>query len=437
MTTEQARYSQKTACTQLPIGWEFRRLSSLTKSYSGGTPDRSKPEYFDGNIPWVKSGEVNKRRIFKTEEFITADALKNSSAKLVEMGAILVAMYGATAGKIAQLRIDAAINQAILSIRSNGIELDNEFLFWVLESNAEKLLTMCQGAAQPNLSKGLIDGLNIATPPLCEQRKIATILTAVDNKLDVIVRQISSTQTLKHGLKQTLFSHGFGTQNTKGRWVSHKSISKKSNTTNLPPLWKLTPFGEIAPIIRRPVEIEADVLYPELGMRSFGKGTFHKPAISGIDVGNKRLFKIHVGDLMFSNVFAWEGSVAIAKQEDDGRFGSHRYITCKVDNTRANTLFLYRYITTPAGIEQLKLASPGGAGRNRTLGLSALAAIKIPLPPLDEQNRITEILNSVDAKLDLLITKQTHYQTLKRGLMQKLLTGEWRVKFDAVTEEQA
>ncbi|MNM17334.1 putative type-1 restriction enzyme specificity protein [compost metagenome] len=303
-------------------------------------------------------------------------------------------------------------------------KFDINWLFYSISTFDLRKLNEASGV--PSLSRASLEKLDIATPSLREQKKIASILGTVDDKLNVIARLIFATQTLKQGLMQTLFKRGIGKQDATGQWAPH-TIFKKHKTINYPDSWKIVSLGNVAPIVRRPVEIKADAFYPELGLRSFGKGTFHKPALSGAEVGKKRLFKIQPGDLLFSNVFAWEGSVAVARTEDEGRFGSHRYITCKVDNRLANTSFIFRYITTPDGIELLRLASPGGAGRNRTLGLSALAAISIPLPPLNEQNKITEILDGVDAKLCMLISKQTHYQSLKRGLMQKLLTGEWRV----------
>lgn len=102
-----------------------------------------------------------------------------------------------------------------------------------------------------------------------------------------------------------------------------------------------------------------------------------------------------------------------------------------VDASQADTNFLFRYLTTPTGIASLTLASPGGAGRNKTLGLAALADIVVPLPPLSEQQKISQILDSVDAKLNLLDSKRAACNALKRGLMQKLLTGEWRVSAEA------
>ncbi|WP_448510372.1 restriction endonuclease subunit S [Immundisolibacter sp.] len=140
------------------------------------------------------------------------------------------------------------------------------------------------------------------------------------------------------------------------------------------------PMAVVAPLVRREVTIELEGSYPELGIRSFGKGTFHKPPLSGADVGTKRLFSIEPGDLLFSNVFAWEGAIAVAQPVDAGRFGSHRFITCRVDPDITSPEFLRYYFLTDAGLEKIGEASPGGAGRNRTLGLEKLMAIQVPIP---------------------------------------------------------
>lgn len=145
------------------------------------------------------------------------------------------------------------------------------------------------------------------------------------------------------------------------------------------------PMSEVAPLVRRPVEIEPDQSYPELGVRSFGRGTFHKPSLNGMEVGSKKLFRIQEGDLLFNIVFAWEGAVAIAQPKDDGRVGSHRFLTCVTDKDGATADFFRFYFLTPEGLQKLGDASPGGAGRNRTLGLKKLDAITVPVPPLDRQ----------------------------------------------------
>jgi len=280
-----------------------------------------------------------------------------------------------------------------------------------------------------NISKESVLSLPVPRTPLREQQKIVAILTVVDNKLDVVTRQIEATKTLKRGLIQTLYSRGMGTLGPDNRWVRHARF-RKVNSGTYPASWQWMRMGVVAPIIRREAKVQAGGTYPELGLRSFGKGTFHKPALNSIEVGSKRLFVIKTGDLLLSNVFAWEGAIAVAKREDDGRYGSHRYITCEVDLARASPDFIARYLLTRPGLAAIGLASPGGAGRNKTLGLSALADIKVPVPPLAEQFGINDTLEAVQSKINLLEIKRERLKALKRGLMQKLLTGEWRVNLE-------
>lgn len=145
------------------------------------------------------------------------------------------------------------------------------------------------------------------------------------------------------------------------------------------------PIGDVAPVIRREQEINIEGSYPELGIRSFGKGTFHKPPLAGGEVGSKRLYRIEPNDLLFSNVFAWEGAIAVAQKEDAGRFGSHRFITCVAKEGVVTPSFLRYYFLTKEGLDKINKASPGGAGRNRTLGLEKLMAIQVPVPELHKQ----------------------------------------------------
>jgi len=423
---------------KLPQNWRFKRLSSLANSYAGGTPDRSKPEYFDGDIPWVKSGEVNRRKITHTEEGISEIGLSESAAKIAESGSVLVAMYGATAGKVARLKIDAAINQAVLSIRTIGDELDNDFLFWVIESSAEKLLSMCQGAAQPNLSKGLIDGLEIATPPLHEQQKIAAILTAVDDKLDVMARQIEVTQALKQGLMQTLFSRGVGTQDATGRWMPHTEF-KDSELGEIPEGWLITTLGAICngalqtgPFGSQlhaaeyqnegvPVLMPKDLLKCRANLSTAAR-------IAPARAGELAKHKLVAGDLLFSR----RGDVArfaLIDERSSGALCGTGCLKAKPSEgySSAYIAHLLQLDVVRAWLEQNAV---GQTMPNMNTGILASLPLVTPANK-QEQEAIADILDCVDAKTGLLFSKQLHFQTLKRGLMQKLLTGEWRVKLDS------
>ncbi len=184
------------------------------------------------------------------------------------------------------------------------------------------------------------------------------------------------------------------------------------------------PMGHVAPLVRRPVEISASGSYPELGIRSFGRGTFHKPALDGVEVGSKRLFSIEPDDLVFSNVFAWEGAVAVVRPQDRGRYGSHRFITCVPKPELATPEFLCFHFLTRQGLEVLGDASPGGAGRNRTLGLDALARIEVPIPPLEKQRWFTGLLGKVDALKHLQAQTQAELDALLPSVLDRAFKGE-------------
>jgi len=179
----------------------------------------------------------------------------------------------------------------------------------------------------------------------------------------------------------------------------------------------LRPMAEVAPLVRRVQFIALDGSYPELGVRSFGKGTFHKPPLSGAEVGTKRLYRIEPGDLLFSNVFAWEGAIAIAQPEDRGRFGSHRFITCRADPAQTSAEFLRYYFLTDDGLLKIGEASPGGAGRNRTLGLEKLMAIAVPMPSLAAQ----QSFDRLQAEVAVLKAKHATIRAANAALLPATL----------------
>ena len=186
----------------------------------------------------------------------------------------------------------------------------------------------------------------------------------------------------------------------------------------------LQSMGKIAPITRRPITVKMESTYPELGIRSFGKGTFHKPAVRGVEIGSKKLFCLEPGDLVFSNVFAWEGAIAIAKAEDAGRVGSHRFIACAPKQGVATANFLCFYFLTEDGLRKLGDSSPGGAGRNRTLGLEALSATQVPLPPYEKQLGFDDLHSKVDALKKLQTETAAELAALLPSILDKAFKGE-------------
>ncbi|MFZ4858976.1 MAG: restriction endonuclease subunit S [Desulfuromonadaceae bacterium] len=156
-------------------------ISQFCQTGSGGTPPRNNVgDYYGGDIPWVKSGELNEDIVLHTEERITELAIKESSAKMVPAGSILVAMYGATVGKTALLGIDAATNQAICNIIPKPEVADTRYVWYALKNQLPYLLAQRVGGAQPNISQQIIKKSKIALPPPSEQRRIVEILDKAD-----------------------------------------------------------------------------------------------------------------------------------------------------------------------------------------------------------------------------------------------------------------
>lgn len=151
---------------------------------------------------------------------------------------------------------------------------------------------------------------------------------------------------------------------------------------------KLERLGSLVHLARRQVEVHASREYREIGVRSFGRGIFHKPPVTGAEIGAKRVFAIAQGDLVVSNVFAWEGAVAIATEGDDGRIGSHRFMTWAPLSEQVDVRYLLHYLTSDVGVAQLRKASPGSAGRNKTLSIKAFQELRVPLPDVDRQRAI-------------------------------------------------
>src|SRR3989339_1582180 len=156
---------------------DWVELGEVCDTTSGGTPLKSKSEYYEnGNIPWLRSGEVDQGLVFKSEEMITEKGLKNSSAKMFPKDTVLVAMYGATAGKVGLLKFEASTNQAICGILPSD-KFIPEFLYFYLRSQTQKMIELSSGGAQPNISQNIIRKLKIPKPPKDIQQKIISMLS--------------------------------------------------------------------------------------------------------------------------------------------------------------------------------------------------------------------------------------------------------------------
>ncbi|MTI20269.1 hypothetical protein E1176_04480, partial [Fulvivirga sp. RKSG066] len=192
----------------LPIGWETVRLEQISLTSSGGTPNRKNSSYYNGDIPWVKSGELKYGVITKTEEYITKTAIENSSAKIVPKGTLLIALYGATVGRLAFLGIEAATNQAVASIMCFA-GMPNKYLFYFLINRKEELLQKRIGGAQPNISQTILKDLEVNLPPVEEQHRIVAKIEELFSELDNGVENLKLAQNQLKVYRQALLKHAF------------------------------------------------------------------------------------------------------------------------------------------------------------------------------------------------------------------------------------
>lgn len=195
----------------------------------------------------------------------------------------------------------------------------------------------------------------------------------------------------------------------------------------VPEGWKVKTISNILDKVSRPVEVEEKGLYREIGIRSHGKGIFYKEPISGVQLGNKRVFHIEPNCLVINIVFAWEQAVAKTTDAEIGMIASHRFPMFVPKNDECDIDFIHHLFKTKHGKYLLELASPGGAGRNKTLGQSEFAKLELLLPPTVEQQKIAQILSTWDKAITTTEQLLANSQHQKKALMQQLLTGKKRL----------
>ena len=175
------------------------------------------------------------------------------------------------------------------------------------------------------------------------------------------------------------------------------------------------------------MEVKPNELYTQIGIRSHGKGLFYKEPVTGAALGNKAVFWIEPDCFIVNIVFAWEQAIGKTTQSEVGMIGSHRFPMYRPVNDRVDIDYLISYFLTKRGTDILEAASPGGAGRNKTLGQERFLKSKIVLPPIGEQQKIAAILTTQDKVIELKEKRLAEKQRQKKYLMQQLLTGKKRL----------
>ncbi len=246
-------------------------------------------------------------------------------------------------------------------------------------------------------------GMAIALPPIQEQDKIAEVSSKWDDCIEINLRALSVLVRQRNTfIANLMLKHTYS--------KSIKSVS------------------QVVTKIRNGFTPKPDDLYREIGIRSHAKGIFHKEPVTGMSLGNKSVFWIEPDCFVVNIVFAWEQAIAKTTEAEVGMIASHRFPMYKPKEGVLDLDYLLYFFKSAKGKNLLELASPGGAGRNKTLGQSEFLKLKIPVPPVEEQMKIVRLLNAADKEIELQKHKIEAIKLQKKGLMQQLLTGKKRLK---------
>lgn len=281
------------------------------------------------------------------------------------------------------------------------------FIFYFLLNL--KLYRFANGTGVPTLNRNDIHPRRISIPPLPEQEKIADILSTWDKAVGCTQKLINAKSQIKKALMQKLIPS-----------YEYKIKEQKSE-------WTLKNLGELIEPVSRPTP-KPDKPYLSIGIRSHGKGTFQKIINEPEQIMMDTLYRIEEYDLVVNITFAWEGAIAIVKRQDSGGLVSHRFPTYRIKKQVADLNYVKNLIHTNRFIWDLGLISPGGAGRNRVMNKRDFLKIQVFVPPLEKQKHIGHILSQVEKDINTSKDYLHSLEKQKRGLMQKLLTGEIRVK---------
>ena len=346
--------------------WEKRKLASIGKFFSGGTPTSSNKDYYDGEIPFIRSGEIHSDH---TELSISAIGYENSSAKMVSKGDLLLALYGATSGDIAISRMSGAINQAILCIRTTQ---DHLFLKSVWEKHVKNILNTYLQGGQGNLSADIVKNLFFYFPRIEEQRKIGRLIELIDQRIAIQNRIIEDLKKLKTALEDTCF------YNCGGKQVCLRDIlverGERSNRNNQ-------------------YEVLSSTVEGIYSQREY----FKKEIASADNAGYK---VIHLGDIVLSPQNLWMGNINYNDRFSIG-IVSPSYKVFSIKPT-FDEQFVASILKTKRALWKYSLVSEQGASIvRRNLNMEDFYEISFAIPSLEKQRRIGEGISSIRDKIRL------------------------------------
>lgn len=401
------------------MGWPIKKIGEVCDLMTGGTPSKSKPEYFDGgSIKWLVSGDIHKKEIFDCDGRITEEGLNNSSAKYLPKNSVLIALngQGKTRGTVALLRTEATCNQSLVSINpKNSSELLPEFLFMYLHGNYEKIRTMTGdgGNDRRGLNMPLIRSIEIPIAPLSEQKRIVAILdkafAAIDEaKAKTEQNLINARELFDIYLQQVFSQDGEGYHEI--RWGDTCDFTRG-------------PFGGS---LKKSMFVESGYAVYEQKHAIHDHIEQIRYFINQQKFDEMRRFEVKPGDLIMSCSGVTLGRVSIIP-EGAPRGIINQALLKLSPKENINRHYLKYWIRSKI-FQDIIFAHSGGAAIPNVPSAKILKDIRLNVPDLEKQQKLVDDINDISQKTEKLRLiykrKLAHLEELKKSLLQKVFSGE-------------
>lgn len=397
---------------KVPKNWCWTRMENIAQWGSGGTPSRKIPEYYNGDIPWIKTGELNDDYIFETEEHITQEAIFHSSAKLFPENTVAIAMYGATIGKVGILGIAATTNQACACGVSNLL-VNYKYLFYYARSQKDNFIKKGKGGAQPNISQEIIKSHEFPLPPLSEQHRIVDRIESLFAKLDEAKQKaqdaLDSFETRKAAILHKAFTgeltaqwrkeHGVGMESWDGlQWGSFIvsiEAGKNWNAEGRPP--RADEFGVV-----------------KVSAVTWGEFNEVESKTCTVEEQWNENVQIHEGDFLFSraNTLQLVGNCVIVKSISRHLMLSDKILRFKFDK-RVIPEYVLHFTRSNLYRNQIEQLASGNQDGMRNVSQKNMKLVEFPIPKLEEQAEIVRLL-------DDLLDKEQQAKEAAEGVLEQI-----------------
>lgn len=405
----------------VPSFWKKDKLFRLCdKMGSGGTPRSTNEDYYGGDIPWIQSGDLTDGYVSETEKKITDEALSSSSAKMFPKGTLLVAMYGATIGKLGIMEMDAATNQACCALQLSK-KLNSKYAYYLMLDVRDYLITQSYGGGQPNISQEILKQLHLFYSPLPEQKAIADYLDKACKRIDSIIeikqKQLERIKTIRKSKIDELVCFG----NDKNKQIKETGLSYLPEINKK---WNIDRFKDVARLRNEKTDEKSDE-NNYLELEDIDQGTGNLLSTRNTLEVESKVTKFYKGDVLFGKLRPYLEKYHYA--EFDGKCTGE---ILAFEPFRINGKFLM-YLLASKWFIDLCNSMAYGAKMPRVNWNTQLAMVYFPLPSKAEQETIVQqldILSEKTHKLKEKLNEQiTTLQTYRKSLIHECVTGKKQV----------